>query len=167
MTRRGVRFAIVFVVSLGQTFRAWQAMTHRPTTGFFSPVLLCLVSISAATGCTAMSDADNPRFDLFRDQQSTAEARTQVERWITPDMTVADAMQVLGSRGFACKATKPSSGGVQSSILCLYSTPQPPPPDQRVTAPATPINWFLTLNSKDGATINDFQIARSPKEIGG
>ncbi|MFN6508930.1 hypothetical protein ISN34_08020 [Xanthomonas translucens pv. translucens] len=113
-----------------------------------------------------MSDADTST-EPFRDQQSTAEAKAQIGRWIVPEMTLADAMQALGSRGFSCKPAEPASDDFRSSILCLYSTPPSPPPDQRITAPTMPINWFVTLNSKDGALITDFQVARTPREIGG
>lgn len=140
--------------------------TRGPALRLLHPILLFLASISAATGCTAMSDADTST-ELFRDQQSTADAKAQIGRWIVPEMAIADAMQTLGSRGFSCKPVEPTSGEVRSSILCLYSTPPSPPPDQRMTAPRVPINWFVTLNSKDGALITDFQVARTPKEIGG
>lgn len=140
--------------------------TRGPVSRFLHPILPFLVSISAATGCTAMSDADTST-EPFRDQQSTAEAKTQIGHWIVPEMPLADAVQALGARGFSCKPAHTASGEFQSSILCLYSTSPPPPPDQRVTAPTTPINWFVTLNSKDGALVTDFQVARTPREIGG
>ncbi|MEG2805078.1 hypothetical protein [Stenotrophomonas sp.] len=142
-------------------------IAHGPVAGSFPFLLVFLVSISAATGCTAMRDANTSNADPFRDQQSTADAEIQLKRWVTPNITVVDALQELGSRGFSCEATQPSSQGIESSILCLYSTPSSPPPAQRITAPATPINWFITLNSKDGATISDVQVARTPGEIGG
>lgn len=143
---------------------AWRGSASR----LLRPILLFLVSISAATGCTAMSNADtSTSTEPFRDQQSTTEAKTQIGHWIVPEMTLADAMLALGARGFSCKPAEPASGKFQSSVLCLRSTPASPPPHQRITAPATPINWFVTLNSKDGALVTDFEVARTPREIGG
>lgn len=141
--------------------------THGSTTRLCQFRLLFLASISAATGCTAMSDTHMSNDDSFHTQQSTTEANIQIGHWISSGMTVADAMKALESRGFACKPAERSSEDIQSSILCLYSTPPSPAPNQRITAPATPVNWFVTLDSEDGAMITSFQVARSPREIGG
>ncbi|WP_152624924.1 hypothetical protein [Xanthomonas sp. GPE 39] len=113
-----------------------------------------------------MSNADTST-EPFRDQQSTTEAKAQIGHWIVPEMRLADAMLALAARGFSCKPAEPVSGKFQSSVLCLRSTPASPPPDQRITAPATPIHWFVTLNSKDGALVTDVEVARTPREIGG
>lgn len=129
-------------------------------------ILVFFISFSSATGCTAMSDADTSAAP-FRDQQSTAEAKSQIEHWIVSEMPLAEAVQVLGARGFSCRPVDTASGEFKSSILCFYSTPPSPPPDQRLTAPTTPINWFVTLNSKDGTVVTNFHVARTPREIGG
>ena len=141
-------------------------MTRRTAEGMLRSVLLTLVSLSAATGCSAMNDTSAPPSDAFADQQSAAEAKTQLSRWITPSATMTDAVQKLGSHGFSCRAAEPASGEARAATLCVYATPPPKSPAERVTAPATPVNWFVTLNSVDGTTVSDFQVARSPKALG-
>lgn len=113
-----------------------------------------------------MNDTSAPPSDAFADQQSAAEAKMQLSRWIAPNATMADAVQKLGLHGFSCRAAEPVSGQARAATLCVYATPPPKSPSERVTAPATPVNWFVTLNSVDGTTVSDFQVARSPKALG-
>lgn len=113
-----------------------------------------------------MNDTSAPPSDTFAGQQSAAEAKTQLSRWITPNAVVTDAVQKLELHGFSCRAAEPASGEARAATLCVYATPPPKSASERVTAPGTPVNWFVTLNSLDGTTVSDFQVARSPKALG-
>jgi hypothetical protein len=128
--------------------------------------LLMLAFLSAATGCSVTNDASAAPSDAFADQQSAAEAKTQLSRWITPNAMMANAVQKLGAHGFSCRAAEPASAEARAATLCVYAMPPPKSPSERVTAPATPVNWFVTLTSLDGSTVSDFQVARSPNALG-
>lgn len=130
---------------------------------FLRSVLLFLASIPAATGCNAMSETETTGTESFRDQQSTAEARVQIDRWLGPGATLAGATQALRARGFKCDQTMPRSTNAGSSVFCIYQTPPPPPPEQRVVSPQTPVNWIVSLESQDGVAITGFTVSRSPQ----
>lgn len=132
-------------------------MNRRTTKGSIGSFLLCMALLLAATGCTAMSDTSE-----FHAQQSAAEAKIQLAAWITPGTPLADAARKLTSQGFICEAAMPQSPDVRSSVYCIYQTPPQLPPEQRVVAPLTPVTWIVILDSKDGATISNFQASRSP-----
>jgi len=134
--------------------------------GIMRPLMLTLASLSAVLGCSAMHDAMAASSGTFADQQSAAEARTQLSRWIAPGAAMAAVVRRLGEHGFSCRAAGPVSSEARDSMLCVYATPAPVPPSERATAPATQVNWFVTLESTDGATVSDFQVARSPTALG-
>lgn len=95
----------------------------------------------------------------FRDQQSTAEARAQLEKWITPGISITEAVSKLESQGFHCQNTMPPSRDIKSSFFCIYSTP--PPSEDRIVTPQAPVSWTVSLDSEDGTTVRNFQVTRS------
>ncbi|AVY68255.1 MULTISPECIES: hypothetical protein [Xanthomonas translucens group] len=56
-----------------------------------------------------MNDASVPPSDTFADQQSAAEAKAPLARWITPDAVMADALQTPGTHGSSRRAAAPAS----------------------------------------------------------
>lgn len=131
--------------------------TPRPVSRFFHRIPFFLGSFFAATGCTAMSDANQPGSDVFRPMQSVSEAKAQLAAWITPSTAIADAVQKLTASGFSCKETMPRSPDTLSSVYCSY---QIPPPRVRV-APWIPDIWNVALDSRNGYTVSNFQVSRS------
>lgn len=124
------------------------------------------ITLSIATGCNAMSDANHAALDAFRPMQSVKEAEAQLSSWIIPGVAVADAVDRLTLLGFDCKTTRPSAPDPKAAAYCIFQTSPPPPPAQRRVAPLTPVTWIVTLNSEDGTEISTFQASRSPKDIG-
>lgn len=127
---------------------------------------LLTISLLTVTGCSAMTAiTDSP--PIFRLQQSTADARAQVASWVPIGVSLSDATRVLSSQGFTCNPTEPSTQTLRSSTLCLNAASMESIPEQRTTAPPTPVNWFITLDSEDGDSVSAVQVARTPKDIGG
>jgi len=130
------------------------------------PLGVLMISLLTATGCSATGDVDTPS-PSFRFQQSAADARTQLAQWAPIGASLADATRALSAQGFTCNPTEPSAQGLQSSTLCITATPVEPTPAQRITAPPTPVNWFVTLDSRDGSSVSAVQVARTPRDIAG
>ena len=128
------------------------------------PLGVLMISLLTATGCSATGDVDTPS---FRFQQSAADARTQLAQWAPIGASLADATRALSAQGFTCNPTEPSAQGLQSSTLCITATPVEPTLAQRITAPPTPVNWFVTLDSRDGSSVSAVQVARTPRDIAG
>jgi hypothetical protein len=105
--------------------------------------------------------------ESFRTQQSARDAKAQLTGWVPASTPLADAVRTLQSHGFTCQAAQPSAGGIQAAMLCTLAPSPALPPAQRPTAPATPVHWFVTLNSKDGSTVSDMLVGRTPRDIGG
>lgn len=89
-----------------------------------------------------------------------------MDRWAPVGATLSEATRALVSQGFTCAPTERSSQDVQSSTLCLHTTPADSIPDQRTTTAPAPVNWFITLDSEDGNTVSAVQAARTPRDIG-
>jgi hypothetical protein len=109
----------------------------------------------------------NDPYDTFRPQQSAREAEAQVERWIPNGITLADAVNTLGRHGFSCQPATPAGPETHAAMLCQFKLQPLPAPEQRLTAPGTPVSWFITLNSSDSTTLSRAQVARLPEDIGG
>lgn len=110
-----------------------------------------------------MSDNNTSDTDPFREQQSTADATSQLRRWITPGMTIPDAMKKLESQGFTCQLTLPQTKELTPSALCTYQTLSSPPTEQRIASLQTPASWIVTLDSKDGTTVGNLTIVERPR----
>lgn len=136
--------------------------TRGPVSRLLHPILLFLVSISAATGCTAMNDADEPDSNVFKPMQSVAEAKAQLAAWFTSSTAITDAVRKLTASGFTCETTIPLSPDAQSSVVCSCLIPTPKP--RFVPPPRKPDTWTVILNSKDGSTVSNFQASRSSGE---
>lgn len=108
----------------------------------------------------------NGSTDTFRSQQSANDARQQLAGWVPPSTPLVDAVKTLQAHGFACQQASPAEG-LRSAMLCTLNPIPAAPEAQRETAPPTPVNWFVTLNSKDGATVSDLVVGRTPRDIGG
>ena len=68
-----------------------------------------------------MNSADFPA-EAFRHQQSTADARVQIGRWIPSNTTIDDA---LTAHGFTCAKQLPLSAEIRTTADCWYSTTFP------------------------------------------
>lgn len=136
------------------------------TTRLLQNFVLFSITLSIATGCNAMSDANHAALDAFKPMQSVKEAEAQLSAWIIPGVAVAEAVDRLTLLGFNCQAARPSAPYPKAAMHCIYQTSPPPPPEVRRVAPLTPVTWIVTLNSEDGAEISSFQASRSPKDIG-
>jgi len=109
---------------------------------------------------------DDPN-DTFQPQQSARQAEAQVERWIPNGIALADAVNALERHGFSCQPAKPAGPATHAAMLCQFKLQPPPTPEQRLTAPGTPVSWFITLNSSDSTTLIEARVARLPEDIGG
>lgn len=128
--------------------------------------LMCICALSIALqGCDA-TNANDPA-DVFQSYQSTREAKTQIERWIPTGIALADALSAVERHGFSCQPAKPAGTQTRASMFCQFKLPPPTAAEQRLTAPGTPVSWFITLNSSDGTTLSEAQIARLPEDTGG
>lgn len=114
-----------------------------------------------------MSDTNRPASDAFRPQQSANQAKHQLAQWVPLRSSIADAVNLLQAQGFTCQDAAPLQPDAASSVLCTRSPPPPVEPSQRTSAPATPVHWFVTLDSSDGTTVSHIAVARTPKDIEG
>ncbi len=134
-----------------------------PQLSRFHALLLLLLLLLAQGGVATGADTSD---DTFHTQQSAREARQQLAGWIPAAMGLEAAIKTLQSRGFTCRAMQPAAG-LRSSTLCTLEPVAEVPPAQRLATSATPIHWFVTLDSMDGTTISNVLVGRSPKDIGG
>ncbi|MEX1829017.1 hypothetical protein [Luteibacter sp. CQ10] len=108
----------------------------------------------------------NGSAETFRPQQSADDARQQLTRWVPVSMPLGEAVKVLQAHGFACQHTQPTNG-LRSAMICTFAPSPTSPIARRDTAPPTPVHWFVTLQSKDGTTVSDMLVGRTPRDIGG
>ena len=132
--------------------------TTRPTLLFAIPLVF------AMQGCDAMNGSGHAA--TFHTQQSAADARHQLTDWIPRATRLADAVKTLEGQGFRCQAMQPANAQVASTTQCSLAPAPTPPPAERETAPPTPIQWFVTLNSTDGETVSELLVNRFPKDLG-
>jgi len=52
-------------------------------------------------------------------------------------------------------------------MLCTLATTNAGDSPAASAASPAPVNWFVTLDSNDGATLNRIDIQRYPEDIGG
>ncbi|KAG9586250.1 hypothetical protein KCV01_g13508, partial [Aureobasidium melanogenum] len=132
--------------------------TTRPT------LLFAIPFVFAMQACGAMNGTDHGA--TFHTQQSAADARHQLADWIPRATHLANAVKTLEGQGFHCQAMQPANAQMASTTQCSLAPAPTSLPAERETAPLTPIQWFVTLNSTDGETVSELLVNRFPRDLG-
>ena len=103
---------------------------RRAIRRFILPPLVSTVSIFVATGCNPVNSADFSA-EAFNHQQSGANARAQIGRWIPANTTMDDATQILAAHGFECSKLRPLPPDLPPDILAVTDCRLSAPPLSR------------------------------------
>ena len=104
----------------------------------------------------------------FNPQQTLHDAKETLGHAITPGIALGEAVRILQSNNFTCRNTEvDSTSATGHSMLCTLATTNAGDSPAASTASPAPVNWFVTLDSNDGATLNRIDIQRYPEDIGG
>lgn len=143
----------------------WLAHCLTPLQAYCSLGMTALLFILTATGCTAMTNSNEPA-RAFRDQQAVASARLQIAEWVKEGSALTDASDMLEAKGFRCSSLNKNQTTPRFSLFCVYTTPAPIIAEKRVTAPATPVTWKVILESQNGSQVNNVVVSREPMDLG-
>lgn len=123
---------------------------------------LVAASLLFISGCSAMQQDSRL---VFNTQQSSAEARQQLETDNPMDSLLTTAQRNLENLGFQCKALNSSGANYKASVACtLPSVMKEAQPS--VAAPPVPVTWMVGFHSADGIHLSKLVVNRAPQDIG-
>ncbi|APP76422.1 hypothetical protein BJD12_15610 [Xanthomonas vesicatoria ATCC 35937] len=123
---------------------------------------LVAASLFFISGCSAMQQDSRL---VFNTQQSSTEARQQLEADNPIGSPLTAAQKNLENLGFQCKALSSSGAGYKASVACkLPSIMKEAQPS--VAAPPVPVTWMVGFHSADGIHLSKLIVHRAPQDIG-